>query len=310
MRRVLDTAYRTLADDVHRGEQVTTAAEWILDNFHLVASEIRGVRQNLPRGYYRELPKLATRELAGTPRVYALAVELIRHSDSLLERGQLVRFLNSFQSVAPLTIGELWAWPSMLRLALIENLRRLAAKTIEGRAARRAADAFVARIDEGGPGRAAAAASGAAHRLRGAAPAAHPRVRPAAPGDPHRGRRPPRRPRDERRGRHPRRAPGTGRRPGLGHQRHRQPAALLDARLERVLRGGEPGRAGAAAGSARRLRPHGLPEPRPLPAGGRGARRQERRRAAPGRAARRRERPRGGRTPARRTTARRTSATT
>ncbi|HVS16357.1 MAG TPA: glucoamylase family protein, partial [Thermoanaerobaculia bacterium] len=150
--RLLDAAYRTLADDVHRGEQVTTAAEWILDNFHLVVSEIRGVRQNLPRGYYRELPKLAARELAGTPRVYALAVELIRHSDSLLERGQLVRFLNSFQSVAPLTIGELWAWPSMLRLALIENLRRIAAKTLEGRAARRAADAFVARIDEGGHG--------------------------------------------------------------------------------------------------------------------------------------------------------------
>ncbi len=150
--RLLDEAYRTLADDVHRGEVVTTAAEWILDNYHLVASEIRGVRQNLPRGYYRELPKLAPRELAGTPRVYALAVELIRHSDSRLDRAQLIRFLTSFQSVAPLTIGELWAWPSMLRLALIENLRRLAAKTLEGRAARLAADVYVARIDEGGQG--------------------------------------------------------------------------------------------------------------------------------------------------------------
>ncbi|HEX6203623.1 MAG TPA: carbohydrate-binding protein, partial [Thermoanaerobaculia bacterium] len=150
--RLLDAAYRTLADDVHRGEVVTTAAEWLLDNFHLVASEIRGVRQNLPRGYYRQLPKLAARDVAGTPRVYALAVELIRHSDSRLERALLVRFLTSFQSVAPLTIGELWAWPSMLRLALIENLRRLAAKTLEGRAARLAADAYVARIDEAGHG--------------------------------------------------------------------------------------------------------------------------------------------------------------
>jgi cyclic beta-1,2-glucan synthetase len=72
--RRLDEAYRALADDVHRGEFVTPAAEWVLDNFHLVASEIRGVRQNLPRGYYRELPKLALREHAGTARVYALAV--------------------------------------------------------------------------------------------------------------------------------------------------------------------------------------------------------------------------------------------
>jgi cyclic beta-1,2-glucan synthetase len=150
--RLLDEAYRTLAADVHRGDLVTAAAEWLLDNFHLVASEIRGVRQDLPRGYYRELPKLATRELAGTPRVYALAVELIRHCDSRLDRPQLIRFLTSFQAVAPLTIGELWAWPSMLRLALIENLRRLAVKTLEGRAARRAADVYVARIDQGGRG--------------------------------------------------------------------------------------------------------------------------------------------------------------
>ena len=108
---------------MHRGEFVTPAGEWLLDNFHLVASEIRDVRQNLPRGYYRELPKLASRELAGNARVYALAVELIRHSDSRLDRAQLVRFLDAFQTVAPLTIGELWAWPSMLKLALVENLR-------------------------------------------------------------------------------------------------------------------------------------------------------------------------------------------
>jgi cyclic beta-1,2-glucan synthetase len=150
--RVLREAYRTLSGDVQRGEFVTAAAEWLLDNFHLVASEIRDVRQNLPRGYYRELPKLAARERAGNARVYALAVELIRHSDSRLDRAQLVRWLDAFQTVAPLTIGELWAWPSMLKLALVENLRRLADETLAARAARRAADAYVARIDAAGKG--------------------------------------------------------------------------------------------------------------------------------------------------------------
>ncbi len=150
--RVLRDAYRTLAGDVHRGEFVTAAAEWLLDNYHLVASEIRDVRQNLPRGYYRELPKLAAREQAGNARVYALAVELIRHSDSRLDRPQLVRWLEAFQAVAPLTIGELWAWPSMLKLALVENLRRLADETLAARAARRAADSYVARVDAAGNG--------------------------------------------------------------------------------------------------------------------------------------------------------------
>jgi cyclic beta-1,2-glucan synthetase len=145
--RALRLAYRALAGAVHRGEFVTAAAEWILDNYHLVATEVRDVRQNLPRAYDRELPKLAAREQAGSARVYALAVELIRHSDSRLDRAQLVRWLDAFQTVAPLTIGELWAWPSMLKLALVENLRRLADETLTAHAARRAADAYVARFD-------------------------------------------------------------------------------------------------------------------------------------------------------------------
>jgi cyclic beta-1,2-glucan synthetase len=151
--RVLRKVYITMADDVHRGEFVTPAAEWLLDNFHLVTSEVLDVRRNLPPGYYRELPKLALGELAGHARVYALAEEIIRHSDSRLDRQQLVRFMNSFQAVTPLTIGELWAWPSMLKLALIENLRRLAEETLEARAAVRAADAYVARVDAFGHGK-------------------------------------------------------------------------------------------------------------------------------------------------------------
>ncbi|HKZ33472.1 MAG TPA: glucoamylase family protein [Vicinamibacteria bacterium] len=150
---MLREAYLTMAEDVHKGAFVTPAAEWLLDNYHLVASEIRDVRQNLPSGYYRELPKLATRELAGNARVYAMAVELIRHSDSRLDRQLLLRFMNSYQTVAPLTIGELWAWPSMLKLALIENLRRLAEEAMGAREARRAADAYVAQIDAAGHGR-------------------------------------------------------------------------------------------------------------------------------------------------------------
>ncbi len=145
--RVLREAYRTLADDVRTGQFVTAAAEWLLDNFHLVTSEIRDIHQHLPGTYYRQLPTLASRDQAGHTRIYAMAVELVRHSDSRIDRQQLAVFINSYQRVAPLTIGELWAWPSMLKLALIENLRRLAVETIESRRARLAADSYVARIE-------------------------------------------------------------------------------------------------------------------------------------------------------------------
>jgi cyclic beta-1,2-glucan synthetase len=143
-------AYRTLADDVRTGQFVVPAADWLLDNFHLIAAEISGIRRNLPRTYSRTLPALASREHAGQARIYAIAVELIRHSDSRLDRQQLVQFLNSYQRVAPLTIGELWAWPSMLKLALIENLRRLTEELLAGRAARQDADQYVSGADEAG----------------------------------------------------------------------------------------------------------------------------------------------------------------
>jgi cyclic beta-1,2-glucan synthetase len=146
--RVLREAYRTLTNDVRAGQFVTSATEWLLDNFHLVASQIKDVHRNLPRTYYRQLPSLASREHAGQTRIYAMAVELVRHSDSRIDRHQLGVFINSYQRVAPLTIGELWAWPSMLKLALVENLRRLAEETLESRAARVTADAYVMGMEE------------------------------------------------------------------------------------------------------------------------------------------------------------------
>jgi cyclic beta-1,2-glucan synthetase len=116
----------------------------LLDNFHLIEVEIRDTRHDLPWEYYRDLPKLASREMAGIARVYAMALEVIRHTDGRLDRHQLVRFMSAYQTVAPLTIGELWAWPSMVKLALIENLRRLADETLQGRYARHRADAYLA----------------------------------------------------------------------------------------------------------------------------------------------------------------------
>ena len=154
--RILGAAYRALAEDVHGGVAVAPAAEWLLDNFHLVESEGRAVRRDLPVRYYRTLPKLAARELAGQARIHAIAVELIRHGDGRLDAERLTRFFLAFQTAAPLTIGELWAVPSMLKLGLLENLRLLVDGILAARAQRQEADAALARpeADElaGSPG--------------------------------------------------------------------------------------------------------------------------------------------------------------
>ena len=146
--RVLRDAYRTLADDVRTGQFVAAAGEWLLDNFYLVTAEITDIRRDLPRTYFHELPTLASREHPGQARIYAIALEILRHSDSRLDRQQLTRFLSSYQRVSPLTIGELWAWPSMLKLALLENLRRLTDEYLASRGQRRAADQYVTHIEE------------------------------------------------------------------------------------------------------------------------------------------------------------------
>ena len=144
---VLREAYRRFAADVRRGDPIAPGAEWLLDNFHLVEGEIREIRHYLPSRYYGQLPKLATREHRGDSRVYAMAVELLRHSDARLDAHRLKRFVSAYQTIAPLTIGELWAWPSMLKLALLEHVRRLTDELLENRAGRVAAEHHFAEFE-------------------------------------------------------------------------------------------------------------------------------------------------------------------
>ena len=98
------------------------AAEWLLDNFFVVQQTIRQIREDLPLGYYRELPKLANPDWANIPRNYALAHEIIDYSSYQIDLEQIVRFLQAFQSDVPLTMGELWAFPTMLRLGILNSL--------------------------------------------------------------------------------------------------------------------------------------------------------------------------------------------
>jgi cyclic beta-1,2-glucan synthetase len=90
-----------------RQEPITPDAEWLLDNFHIIEETLREVRHDLPRGYYQKLPKLTAGPFAGLPRVYALGVELVAHTDGSLDETNITRFVQAFQAVTPLTIGEL-----------------------------------------------------------------------------------------------------------------------------------------------------------------------------------------------------------
>ncbi len=138
--RVLLSAYRTLAQAIKDERSISPAAEWLVDNFHVVEEQLREIRDDLPADYYHELPKLAGGHLEGYPRVLGLAWAYIAHTDSRFDPDSLRRLVIAYQRVEPLTLGELWAIAISLRILLVENLRRLAEQIVRSRAARQEAD--------------------------------------------------------------------------------------------------------------------------------------------------------------------------
>ena len=144
-RRLLEY-YRATAHAVELEQSITPAAEWLLDNFYIVEEQLREIRDDLPVGFYRKLPKLVSGHLEGYPRVYGVAWAYVAHTDSRLDPEVLHRFIMTYQRVQPLSIGELWAVAIILRVVLVENLRRIAERIVYSRHARLKADALADQV--------------------------------------------------------------------------------------------------------------------------------------------------------------------
>ncbi len=129
-REKLLQAYRVLIEGINKKDTISPAGVWLTDNFHIVEDQLREIEEDLPPTYYKELPKIDGGELAGYPRIYAIALALVAHTDSQLEPDTIRRFTQIYQTVCPLGIGELWALPITLRLVLVENLRRIAIRVV------------------------------------------------------------------------------------------------------------------------------------------------------------------------------------
>lgn len=144
--RFIAGTHEALAALAATGGRVPPAGEWLLDNHQLVEEQVRIARHHLPRSYSRELPLLASGPGAGLPRVYVLALEFITHVDGRIDSGMLSAFLATYQEQRLLTLGELWGLPIMLRLALLESLRRVAARLLRFVADHAAAGVWAERL--------------------------------------------------------------------------------------------------------------------------------------------------------------------
>lgn len=145
-------AYQESAASLSAGHAITPAAEWLLDNFHTVDAQLRQIKADLPPDYYHQLPKLQDGPFAGYPRVLELAWAYVAHTDSLFSAAILTRFVQAYQTVQPLTIGELWAIAITLRIVMIENMRRLSIQIVAAQRVRLQADQVVDRVLAGSQG--------------------------------------------------------------------------------------------------------------------------------------------------------------
>ena len=145
--RALREAHHYIITQVRVGYDISPAAEWLIDNFHLIETQVSEIHKGLPRGYFRTLPILQDEPLAGLPRVYGIAWALVAHTDSAVDEDLYVEFLGAYQETRELNLSELWALPTTLRVVLIENLRRLAERVASNKASREMANLCCDRID-------------------------------------------------------------------------------------------------------------------------------------------------------------------
>ncbi|HET9977257.1 MAG TPA: glucoamylase family protein [Burkholderiaceae bacterium] len=145
--RVLREAHRYIGTQASTGYDISPAAEWLLDNFHLIEAQLKEIHEGLPRSYFRKLPMLIDEPLAGLPRIYGVAWAFVAHTDGAFDEALLMQFLGAYQETRELDLAEMWALPTVLRVVLIENLRRVAERVATNKAAREVANLCSDRID-------------------------------------------------------------------------------------------------------------------------------------------------------------------
>ena len=144
--RWVKSACADLATARRLEQKATLVADWILDNEYILERNTRDVLRNLPQRYFRQLPVLASEPFCGMPYIYGLAKNLVSHTELRLDRDNILAFIQAYQTEHVLTIGELWAIPLMLRIALIESIQNTVITAMEDLRQRRLADFWANRL--------------------------------------------------------------------------------------------------------------------------------------------------------------------
>ncbi len=123
--------YQKLISDAQQKRPLSPASEWLLDNFYKVEEQVKDVRLNLLKDRFMKLYTIKSGLFKNYPRVYALVLDYISHTDGRLEEDSLVNFIKSYQTQRVLSIAEVWSISLMVRIALIKNIRIISERIYE-----------------------------------------------------------------------------------------------------------------------------------------------------------------------------------
>lgn len=138
--------YEHIDNEIHNKREVVPAAEWLLDNLYLIEKEYKDIRHNMPKGYYNNLPVISKGVMQGYPRVYHIAIEIVSHTDGRIDEEIIESFISTYEKTTILTMGELWALPIMVRIALIQSISKITDKVFFAQKEKASGEAFAERI--------------------------------------------------------------------------------------------------------------------------------------------------------------------
>ena len=119
------SVYNDLSSDIQLNEQFSPVSEWLLDNFYFVEELVKDLQRGLSKKTFSKLPDLRGGDFKNYPRIFALIMELVNHTDGKINEEDLLKYVRVYQEENVLYDREIWAIPVVMKIALIENIRHI-----------------------------------------------------------------------------------------------------------------------------------------------------------------------------------------
>ena len=144
----ISLVYTLLNEHAKIGIQIHSAGEWILDNYYIIEKAYKTVSKDLSLNKYMKLPGLRNE---GFARIYMIANEIISNTDGKVNQGDLIEYLESYQTQKELEMEEIYNVGIFLEICIIEKIRHIAERVFISQMQKYKVDNIVERLIENKP---------------------------------------------------------------------------------------------------------------------------------------------------------------